>query len=102
MQAFEHFLDLLEVEHDDFCMRVFSQSLQGEVDEWFKHLHPESISTWEDISDIFLKFLGKRRSLDQILSYFYSMKKQEGETMSSFNRRFAIFYYSMPKEMQPF
>ena len=29
------------------------------------------------------------------------MKKQECETMSSFNRRFASFYYNMPKEIQP-
>ena len=60
---------------------VFSQSLQGDVKEWFKHLQPESISTWEEFSEIFLKFWGKRRSLDQILSKFYSMKKQEGETI---------------------
>ena len=75
----------------------FSQSLQGDVKEWFKHLHPKSIDTWEGFFDIFLKFLGKRRSLDQILSKFYSLKKQEGETMSSFNMRFASFYYNMPK-----
>ena len=55
LQSFEHFLDLFEVEHDDVCMRVFSQSLQGYVKEWFKHLQAESISTWEEIFDIFLK-----------------------------------------------
>ena len=47
LQVFEHFLDLFEVEHDDVCMRDFSQYLQGDVKEWFKHLHPESIHTWE-------------------------------------------------------
>ena len=82
-------------------MRVFSQYLQGYAKEWFKHLQPESISTWEEISDIFLNFWGKRRPLDQILSEFYSLKRQEGETMSSFSRRFARFYYNMPKEIQP-
>ena len=46
LQAFEHFFDLFEVECDDVCMRYFSQSLQGDDKEWFKHLHPESISTW--------------------------------------------------------
>ena len=39
--------------------------------------------------------------MDQVLSELYSMKKQEGETMSSFNKRFASFYYNMPKEIQP-
>ena len=28
------------------------------------------------------------------------MKRHEGETMSSFNRRFASFYYNMTKEIQ--
>ena len=50
---------------------------------------------------MFLGFWGERRSLDQIISEFYSMKKHEDETMSSFNRSLARFYYSMPKEIQP-
>ena len=82
-------------------MRDISQSLQGDAKECFKHLQHESIKTWEEFSDIFLGFLGKRKSLDQVISEFYSMKKQEGETMSSFNRRFARYYYIIPKEIQP-
>ena len=101
LQSFEYFLDLFEIEHDDVCMRAFSQSLQGNVRKWFRHLQPRSITTWEEFSHTFLGFWGERRSLDQILSEFYSMKKHEGETMSSFNRRFASFYYNMSKEFQP-
>ena len=29
IQGFEHFIDLFEIDHDDVCMRVFSQSLKG-------------------------------------------------------------------------
>ena len=29
------------------------------------------------------------------------MERQEDEIMSSFNRRFASFYYQIPKEIQP-
>ena len=82
-------------------MRDFSQTLQGDAKEWFKHLQLESINTWEDLSDIFLKFWGKRRPLDQIISELYPLERQEGETMSSFNRRFASFYYNMPKGIYP-
>ena len=39
--------------------------------------------------------------MDQILSKFYSMERQEDETMSSFNRIFASFYYKIPEEIQP-
>ena len=83
-------------------MRSVSQSLQGDVKDWFKHLHPKSINTWEEFHDMFLKFQGKRRSIDQILSEFYSMERQEDETMPSFNMRFSSFDYKMPKEIQPF
>ena len=38
LQAFEHFFDLFEIEHDDVCMRDFTQSLQGDAKVWFKHL----------------------------------------------------------------
>ena len=37
LQYFEHFIDLFEIEHDDVCMRYFSQYLRGNVKEWFKH-----------------------------------------------------------------
>jgi hypothetical protein len=38
IQDFEHFIDLFEIDHDDVCMRTFSQSLKGDTKEWFKHL----------------------------------------------------------------
>ena len=82
-------------------MRDFSQSLQGDAKEWFKHLHPKSISTWEEFSWTFLKFWGRRRPLEQILSEFYSLRRHEDEAISGFNKRFASFYYNMPKEFQP-
>jgi hypothetical protein len=38
IQDFEHFIDLFEIDHDDVCMRAFSQSLKGDTEYWFKHL----------------------------------------------------------------
>ena len=81
LQSFEYFLDLFEIEHDDVCMRVFSQSLQGNVKKWFRQLQCRYITTWEEFSQTFVGFWGERISLDQILLEFYSMKRHEGETM---------------------
>jgi hypothetical protein len=33
IQGFEHFIDLFEIDHDDVCMRDFSQSLKGDTKE---------------------------------------------------------------------
>jgi hypothetical protein len=101
LQDFEHFIDLFEVEHDDVCMRAFSQSLQGDAKEWFRNLQPESISSWEELKDVFLKFWGERKSWDQHLAEFHAMKRQRDETISMFNKIFSSFYYNMPKEVQP-
>jgi hypothetical protein len=56
VQAFEHFLDLLEVEYVVVCMRYFSQSLQGDAKILLMHLQPKSISSWDELRETFLKF----------------------------------------------
>jgi hypothetical protein len=38
IQGFEHFIDLIEIDYDDVCMRAFSQSLKGDTKDWFRHL----------------------------------------------------------------
>ena len=99
VQAFKHFYDLFEIEHDDVCMRDFSLSLQGDAKFWVKHLQPKSINTWEELSCTFLRFWGRRRPLEKILSEFYSLRRHEGEAISIFNKIFTRFYYHMPKEV---
>ena len=68
IHAFEHYMDLFEIEHNDVYIRDFSQSLQGDAKEWTRHLQPESISSWEELRYAFLIFWGERKSLDQYLS----------------------------------
>jgi hypothetical protein len=99
IQGFEHFIDLFEIDHDDVCMRAFSQSLKGDTKDWFKHLQPETISSWEELKDVFLKFWGKKKSLDLQLREFYALEKQDNETISIFSRRFSSTYHNFPKEI---
>jgi hypothetical protein len=70
-------MDLFDIDHDDVCMRVFSQSLKGDIKEWFKHLQLEIISSWEELEDVFLKFWGKKKYLDLQLTEFYALKRAE-------------------------
>jgi len=100
METFEHFIDLFEIEHDDLFMRIFFQSLQGNAKTWFIHLQLESINSWDELREAFLIFWGEKKPWDLFLSKFYSMRIMNYETISSFNRRFDILYYKMPKEIQ--
>jgi hypothetical protein len=34
IQYFEHFIDLFEIDHDDVCVREFSQSLKGDTKDY--------------------------------------------------------------------
>jgi hypothetical protein len=75
IQDFEHFIYLFDIDHDDVCMRDFSQYLKGDTKYWFKHLQEEKISLWEELKNVFLKFWGKRKSLDLHLIEFYAMNR---------------------------
>jgi hypothetical protein len=101
IQGFEHFIDLFEIEHDDVCMRAFSQSLKGDTKDWFIHLQLDTISSWEELKNIFLKLWGKNKSLELQLAEFYALEWKRNETISIFSRRFSSIYYKLPKEIQP-
>lgn len=68
IQAFKHFIDIFEVEHDDVYLRNFSQSLQGDAKERFIHLDPELVGLWEELSDIFSEILGQEEI--QVSTFF--------------------------------
>jgi hypothetical protein len=53
IQGFEHVIELFEIDHDDVCMRAFSQSLKGDTKYWFKHLQLDTISSWEELKNVF-------------------------------------------------
>jgi hypothetical protein len=64
-------------------------------------LQLETISSWEELKDVFLKFWGRNKSLDLQLIEFYALKNQSNETISKFSRRFSSIYYNLSKEIQP-
>ena len=97
IQGFEHFIDLFDIDHEDVCMRTFSQSLKGDTKDWFKHLQPEIISSWEELKNVFLKFLGRNKYSDQQLTELYALKSQSNETIFTFSRRFSSIYYNLSK-----
>jgi hypothetical protein len=82
-------------------MRAFSQSLQEDAQAWFRHLQPQSISSWDELREAFHRFWGERKSWNLLLSEFYAMRRMKDETISNFNRKFASLYYKLPKEVQP-
>jgi hypothetical protein len=101
MVSFEWFTDLLQIVHEDVFMRNFSQSLHGDVGQWFRHLEVNSIGSWTEFHDAFMKYWGENKSFDQYLTDFYALRREDDETIVQFNRRFHSIYHSMPIEIRP-
>jgi hypothetical protein len=101
LEAFENFVDQFEIVHDDVTMRLFSKSLFGDAVVWFKVLEADSIGSWIELCNAFLKCWGENKSLDQYLDDFNASRRGEEEALAVFNRRFYSVYHSMPMEIRP-
>jgi hypothetical protein len=55
LAAFYSYVDNLNIENEDVWMRVFVQSLDGEVRKWFRGLAPGSIARIEALDNVFLR-----------------------------------------------
>ena len=101
LESFENFVDRFEIVHDDVIMRMFSKSLFRDDSIWFKGLRVDSISSWIELSNAFLKHWGENKSLDLYLTDFYALKREEYKALHVLNRRFYNIYHDMPLEMWP-
>jgi hypothetical protein len=66
MGAFQDFIDNLFVEHDDVFMRLFIQTLEGDVRKWFRGLPATSIGTWKALESTFMRQWGEKRDISII------------------------------------
>ena len=101
MSSFQDFIDNLEILHEYIIMRLFSKSLIGYAALWFKNMEVSSIGSWDELYDTFLKYWGERKSFDQYLNEFTTLRRGKNEVLSAFNRRFHNLYCILPLEIKP-
>jgi hypothetical protein len=101
LAAFYSYADNLNIENEDVWMRVFVQSLDGEVRKWFRGLAPGSIAGIEALDSAFLRQWGDRKDFMYYMTEFGSLKKMEGESVSDFSKRFNKMYNKIPAEINP-
>jgi hypothetical protein len=99
--AFYSYVDNLNIENEDVWMRVFIQSLDGEVRKWFRGLALESIAGIEALDSAFLRQWGDRKDFMYYMTEFGSLKKMEGESVSDFSKRFNKMYNKILAEIMP-
>jgi hypothetical protein len=101
LAAFYSYADNLNIENEDVWMRVFVQSLDGEVRKWFRGLPPGSIAGIEALDNVFLRQWGDRKDYIYYMTEFGSLKNMEGESVSDFSKRFNKMYNKIPAEIKP-
>jgi hypothetical protein len=94
LESFEDFIDHFQIDHEDVIMRFFSKSLIRDVVVWFKSLRDDSIDSWIEFSNVFMKHWGEHKSPDSYLVDFYALKREQNETLPAFNRRFCSIYHA--------
>ena len=65
----KYFYDLTEVDEEDVQLRLFAQSLKGEVKNWFRALAPRSIPDFRRFETVFLeKWEEKKNYVPQMIT----------------------------------
>jgi hypothetical protein len=98
---FNDFVDLEEVDYEDAKMRLFAQSLSGEVRKWFKSLPATSIPNFASFETLFLARWGDKKNPLQLLTQYNNIKRSPNETVQEFSTRFMKVYNSIPTEVKP-
>jgi hypothetical protein len=82
-------------------MRVFVQSLDGEVRKWFRGLTPGPIARIEALDDVFLRQWGDKKDFMYYITELGSLKRKKGESISDFSKRFNKMYNKIPAKIKP-
>ena len=98
---FYNFPDNFNIEHVDILMRLFVQSLDGEVRKWFRGLTPYSIIGIEALDEAFLEQWGDRRDYMYYITKFGDLRRNNGDLVSDFTKRFNNMYNNIPREIKP-
>jgi len=82
-------------------MRIFVQTLAGEVRTWFRSLPPQSIDSLEVLYQQFLNRWEKKKYPLQILSEYENLKRGANKIVHDYCTRFNNVYNVIPLDLRP-
>ena len=97
----EDSFDYMEIDDDTVKMRIFAQSLGGDVKKWFKGLPPSSIN---DLPSLYHTFINKwevKANPRQLLAEYMNLKINVGESVHDYSIRFNNIYNALSPHMKP-
>ena len=100
----ELFSDLMgdyEIAHEDFYMKLFVQTLEGDARDWFSFLLACSISSWGELHSSFMEKFGERVRISNSYDKFLKIHIECDEFVPWFNIRFAKVLSEIPENYRP-
>ena len=91
----------MNIEQENVYIILFVQSLQGNVRIWFRQLPTTSFRSWEELTTIFKNQWGVKKDSLYFLIKFEELKRNFGEIVSYFIKRFNKLYHKMPSNYKP-
>jgi hypothetical protein len=95
------YFDLQEVDEADVQMRLFAQSLTGDVKKWFKALRPATVVDLAAFQRSFLDRWEVKKNPLQILSEYENIRRNQGETVQDYCTHFNNLYNAIPADIKP-
>lgn len=99
--AFYNFANNFAIEHSNVWMRLFAQSLDGEVRKWFRSLTANSIPNIAVLDATFIRKWGEKKDDLYYVTEFNNLKRKNGESVSDFSQRFNKMYQKIPVDIKP-
>jgi hypothetical protein len=99
--SFYTFTNNFNIDYEDVWMMLFVQSLDGELGKWFWDLPPAFITDIDALDEAFINQWGDRRDYLHYITEFGALKRNNGESISDFTKRFNNMYGRIPYDIKP-
>ncbi|KAM2835144.1 hypothetical protein PS2_032106 [Malus domestica] len=76
--------------NDDLMCKIFATTLQGEAQDWFYTLPPQSIRNFYELSLVFTKEYSSYHSIKKKSNHLFDIKKNPKESLRDYVRRFKV------------
>jgi len=95
------YFELHEIDEEDVQMRLFSQTLVGDVKKWFKYLPIGHIVDLNVFHRLFINRRERKKNPLQILSEYENIKRAPNESVQDYCTRFNNIYNAIPANIKP-
>ena len=96
-----NYFELYEIDESDVQMRLFAQTLTGEVKKWFKALLEIHIANLEAFHRLFIIRWEKKKNPLHIFPEYEHIKRGPNEPVQDYCTRFNNIYNAIPVNIEP-